>query len=114
MDVYYRYKENIMNKTVSRHIQIDNWIFEVKMVRALRVKNYGEPYGAIANISFNGSSAYNDGMMQKDQQQISNEDLQVLKEYCQKMSVKEIKIDSQNNPFTTPSLEKDITQLKLA
>lgn len=103
-----------MNKTVSRHIQIDHWIFEVKMVRALRVKNYGEPYSAIANISFNGSSAYIDGMMQKDQQQLSNDDLQVLKEYCQQMSVKEIKIEPQNNLSTAQPLEQKITQLQSA
>ncbi|MFB1015853.1 MAG: hypothetical protein QMC51_09395 [Alteromonadaceae bacterium] len=54
-----------MSETISRNIQIDNWIFEVKMVRALRVDNYGDPYTAIANISLNGNSAYIDGMMQK-------------------------------------------------
>jgi hypothetical protein len=87
-----------MNKTISRHIQIDNWIFEVKMVRALRVQNYGEPYSAIANINLNGSSAYIDGMMQKNLEQMSNEDIAVIDKYCRQMSIKEIIYDPNNKP----------------
>jgi len=102
-----------MNNTVNRQIQIGNWIFEVKMVRALRVQNYGEAYSAIATINLNGSTANIDGMMQKDQQQIPNQDIESLKEYCQQMSVKEINIDSQNSFSTTASMEEDISQLKL-
>ncbi|MCW8833868.1 MAG: hypothetical protein OQK09_13020 [Colwellia sp.] len=96
-----------MSEMISRHIQIDNWIFEVKMVRALRVQNYGEPYSAIANINLNGSSAYIDGMMQKNQQQISNEDIQVFKEFCQQMAIDEIKLDLRNSFLTdqAPTLE---------
>lgn len=85
-----------MNEMINQHIQIDNWIFEVKMVRALRVKNYGEPYSAIANIKLNGNNAYIDGMMQKDLQQFSNEDLKVIKKYCQRMSISKIDIESNN------------------
>jgi len=92
-----------MSEMISRHIQIDNWIFEVKMVRALRVQNYGEPYSAIANINLNGSSAYIDGMMQKNLQQISNEDIQVIENYCQQMSIKEVNFDSSNTFFAKQS-----------
>jgi hypothetical protein len=87
-----------MSKTISRHIQIDNWIFEVKMVRALRVPNYGEPYSAIANINLNGSSAYIDGMMQKNLKQISNEDIAIIDSYCRQMSIKEIVYERNNTP----------------
>ena len=103
-----------MSEMISRHIQIDNWIFEVKMVRALRVQNYGEPYSAIANINLNGSSAYIDGMMQKDLQQISNEDMQVIKNYCQQMSIKEIKFDSSNNFLTNQSMAQTNALFKRA
>jgi len=109
-----RDKENPMSEMISRHIQIDNWIFEVKMVRALRVQNYGEPYSAIANINLNGSSAYIDGMMQKDLQQISNEDMQVIKNYCQQMSIKELKFDSSNNFLTNQSMTQTNTLFKRA
>ncbi len=96
-----------MSEMISRHIQIDNWIFEVKMVRALRVQNYGEPYSAIANINLNGSSAYIDGMMQKNLQQISNEDIQVIENYCQQMSIKEVNFDSSNTFFANQSRSQE-------
>ncbi len=99
---------------ISRHIQIDNWIFEVKMVRALRVQNYGEPYSAIANINLNGSSAYIDGMMQKNLQQLSDKDMQVFKKYCQQMSIDEINIDSSNNFLTNQSTAQANTLFKIA
>lgn len=95
-----------MNEMINQHIQIDNWIFEVKLVRALRVQNYGEPYSAIANIKLNGNNAYIDGMMQKDLQQFSKEDVNVIKKYCKKMSINEIIIDS-NNRFLA-----DMSQIK--
>jgi len=96
-----------MSEMIGRHIQIDNWIFEVKMVRALRVQNYGEPYSAIANINLNGSSAYIDGMMQKNLQQISNEDIQVIENYCQQMSIKEVNFDSSNTFFANQSRSQE-------
>ena len=92
-----------MSEMISRHIQIDNWIFEVKMVRALRVQSYGEPYSAIANINLNGSSAYIDGMMQKNLQQISNEDMEVLKNYCHQMDIEEVKFNSSNGSLSSHS-----------
>jgi len=103
-----------MSEMISRHIQIDNWIFEVKMVRALRVQNYGEPYTAIANINLNGSSAYIDGMMQKNLQQMSNEDMQVIEKYCQQMSIKEIKFDSSNNFLANQSMAQESALFKRA
>jgi len=86
-----------MSETINRHIQIDNWIFEVKMVRALRVQSYGEPYSAIANINLNGNTAYIDGMMQKNLKPINIEDLEVIKSYCQQMSIDSVSIDHSND-----------------
>jgi len=103
-----------MSEIISRHIQIDNWIFEIKMVRALRVQNYGEPYSAIANINLNGCSAYIDGMMQKNLQQLSNEDMQVFKKYCQQMSIEEINIDSSNNFLKNQSTAQQNSLFKSA
>jgi len=40
-----------MQSGISRFTQIGDWIFEVKMVRALRVENYGEPYDAVATLT---------------------------------------------------------------
>lgn len=99
-----------MNNIINQHIQIDNWIFEVKMVRALRVQNYGEPYSAIANIKLNGNNAYIDGMMQKDLQQFNEEDIKVIKKFCQRMSIDEISIDSNNRFLSNVSQQKKHTR----
>ena len=107
-------EEKNISENICRHIQIDNWIFEVKMVRALRVKNYGEPYSAIANINLYGSSACIDGILHKDQQQLSYADLQVLTNYCQKMAVDEVNIDSINHFFTPASETASNIPLKQA
>ena len=99
MDVY-RQRQIRMSKIIQRHIKIDNWIFEVKMVRALRVEKYGEPYSAIANINLHGSSAYIDGIMQKSQQKISNQDIEVFTHFCQQMAIDDMTLDSNNSLFT--------------
>lgn len=99
---------------ISRHIQIDNWIFEVKMVRALKVQEYGEPYSAIANINLNGDSAYVDGMMQKNLQPISNKDMNIIERYCQQMSIVDINFDNSNQLQSKHSIESKNTLIKLA
>ena len=105
--------EKPMNETISQHIQIDNWIFEVKLVRALRVQSYGEPYSAIANIKFNGNNAYIDGMMQKNLQKFSDKDVQVIKKFCHQMSINDIHIDTNNRfllsqPTIQPEANDDV------
>lgn len=103
-----------MSQTISRHIKIDNWIFEVKMVRALRVDNYGEPYTAIANISLNGSSGYIDGIMQKNHHKISEDDVRIIENYCKNMDVSQINVEKNNEYLTIHSEEQGVAQLKLA
>lgn len=102
-----------MSKTIDRHIQIDNWIFEVKMVRALRVQNYGEPYSAIANITLNGDSAHIDGLMNKDASEFDPQDINTLKEFCRMMDSKRVQVE-QLNTITSPSRTADVKQLKQA
>jgi len=48
---------------MSRYTQIGDWIFEVKMVRALRVSEYGQPYSAVATLTSNGDNVYIDSQM---------------------------------------------------
>ena len=42
-----------MTGSMSKHVKIGEWIFEVKLVRALKVEKYGQPYSAIANCNTN-------------------------------------------------------------
>jgi len=74
---------------MSKHIQIGNWIFEVKMVRALKVKKYGEPYSAIANCNINGDSMYVDGLLTKENQDLTKDDLASFYKFSQLMDLKQ-------------------------
>jgi len=77
-----------MTDTTSRFIQLDNWIFEIKSVRAIRVNSYGKPYDAIANFTFNGDNAYIDGLMTREHEYFNRDDHQVFYRLCQKLGIK--------------------------
>lgn len=78
-----------MTELSSRFIQMDDWIFEVKSIRAIRVEHYGQPYNAIANFKFNGDIAYIDGLMTKDNENFSRKDYQIFHQMCQRLGIKE-------------------------
>lgn len=93
-------------ETLSRCIKIDDWIFELKMVRAIRVEEYGQPYSAIANINFNGDNAYVDGLMTNSAGELAKKDFNTLTEYFQRLGVKEIQFDRyKNNQATARTLD---------
>jgi hypothetical protein len=81
------------SETLSRCIKIDGWIFEIKMVRAIRVEEYGQPYSAIANINFNGDSAYVDGLMKNSDVDLTKDDFNAIKGYIRQLGAKEIQFD---------------------
>jgi len=86
--------------TMPKYVHLNNWIFEVKAVRALRVDNYGDPYSAIANINVNGDVAYLDGLMTKENEAFSRHDFQTFKQFCQQLNLKEAHFDRfKNNNF---------------
>ncbi len=84
-------------ETVSRCIKIDDWIFEIKTVRAIRVEEYGQPYSAIANINLNGDNAYIDGLLTKSSEELAIQDFNTLKEYFKRLGVKQIQFDRYKN-----------------
>ncbi len=86
-----------MNSTMPRYIQLNGWIFEIKTIRALRVKNYGEPYTAIANININGDNAYIDGLLTREDQQFNRQDYQAFVAFCQQLTVKHVAFDRFKN-----------------
>jgi len=95
-----------MTDTTSRYIQLDNWIFEIKSVRAIKVNDYGKPYNAIANFSFNGNNAYIDGLMTRDDEKFSKEDYQVFKRLCQKFGIEQAQFDRfKNNEFKLETVD---------
>ncbi|TWX69631.1 hypothetical protein ESZ36_06660 [Colwellia demingiae] len=89
------------SETLSRCIKIDDWIFEIKMVRAIRVEEYGQPYTAIANINLNGDNAYVDGLMTNSDVDLAREDFNTIKEYFQRLGVKQVQFDRYKNQQST-------------
>ncbi len=86
-----------MAATMPRYIQVNDWIFEIKTIRALRVKNYGEPYSAIANININGDNAYIDGLLTREDQQFNRQDYQAFVDFCQQVAIKNVAFDRFKN-----------------
>ncbi len=74
---------------MSKHVQVGEWIFEVKMVRALKVAEYGQPYSAIANCNINGDTMYIDGLLTKDAQKLTRNDFKSFNDFCHQMGLKE-------------------------
>jgi len=80
-----------------RYIQINDWIFEIKAIRALRVKNYGEPYTAIANININGDNVYIDGLLTREKAPFLRQDYQAFVQFCQQLAIKNVTFDRFKN-----------------
>lgn len=74
---------------MAKHVQIGEWIFEVKMVRALKVSEYGKPYSAIANCNINGNAMYIDGLLTKNEQAFTKNDFNSFNEFCHRMGLKQ-------------------------
>jgi len=82
-----------MQTDITRYIELNNWIFEVKSVRAIRVDTYGEPYSATANICINNDNAYVDGVMTRDQTDLAPEDYLTFRALCKKLGIAEVKFN---------------------
>ncbi len=99
-----------MSDQMSRCIKINNWIFEVKTVRAIRVEEYGQPYSATANISLNGDKSYVDGLMTSSGNEFGRLDFDTFKSLLQQLGIKEAQFDRYKNnlakqrTFDVPSL----------
>jgi hypothetical protein len=86
-----------MTDTITRIAQIDDWVFEVKMVRALKVRKHGEPYSAVANLTANGEQMYIDTQLTKDGAELSKKDFMTIYNFCQAMGMKHISYDRIKN-----------------
>tara|TARA_R110002050_G_scaffold140132_5_gene264776 strand:- start:1261 stop:1614 length:354 start_codon:yes stop_codon:yes gene_type:complete len=76
-------------ESMSKHVQIGDWIFEVKMVRALKVAEYGQPYSAIANCNINGDAMYIDGLLTQEGQNFTRNDFKIFNNFCYQMGLKQ-------------------------
>lgn len=76
---------------------MDDWIFEIKAIRALKVEQYGQPYSAIANININGDNAYIDGLMTKEHHQFTRDDFDCLIDFCRQLELSTVNFDRYKN-----------------
>ena len=86
-----------MTDTITKLTQMDDWVFEVKMVRALKVKKHGDPYSAVANLTATGESVYIDTQLTKDGEELSKKDYMTIYKFCQALGMKEINYDRIKN-----------------
>lgn len=78
---------------IARYVQVDDWIFEVKTVRAIRIDKYGKPYSAIANLTLNGETGFIDGLLTRENEKFSRNDFHAFYKFCQQMEVKKVNFD---------------------
>lgn len=83
--------------SMTKHVKIDDWIFEVKTVRALRVDKHGNPYSAIANLTLNGDNVYIDGLLTRENEKFSRKDFHAFYKFCQQMDLKQANFDRFKN-----------------
>ncbi|MGB1263441.1 MAG: hypothetical protein ACPG52_11055 [Cognaticolwellia sp.] len=86
-------KNQSSSETLSRYVQIDKWIFEVKSVRAIRVDDFGNPYSAIANFTLNGNSAYIDGLLTREDDDFTREDYQTFTKMSQQLELESVNFE---------------------
>ncbi|WP_286265941.1 hypothetical protein [Thalassotalea atypica] len=82
---------------MTKHIQVGDWIYEIKAVRALKVESYGQPYSAIANININGDSAYIDGLLTKDDDHFDRKDFNNIISFCRNLDLANVHFDRYKN-----------------
>ena len=86
-----------MQSGISRFTRIGDWIFEVKMVRALRVEKYGDPYDAVATMTVNGESVYVDTHLTGPGHEFGREDWLAFYEFAKQLELKKIEYDKVRN-----------------
>ncbi len=99
-----------MQKHITRTTQIDDWIFEVKMVRALKVKKHGEPYSAVAHLTANGQQMYVDSHLSTSDEDLSKDDFKAIYKFCQSIGMQNISYDRIKNGIRT-SKQVDIAPI---
>ncbi|WP_158972659.1 hypothetical protein [Paraglaciecola sp. L3A3] len=90
-----------MNETIAKTTQVDEWIFEIKMVKAIKVKKHGEPYSAVASLTANGEQMYIDSHLSTGDEELNKDDFMAIYKFCQSIGMKNINYDRIKNGFRT-------------
>jgi len=86
---------------MSKHVQIGDWVFEVKMLRALKIEEDGKPYSAIANCNINGDSMYIDGLLTQEGKNFTRDDFQNFNDLCYQIGLKQCSYHRYHNGEST-------------
>lgn len=100
-----------MTSSISRFTHMDDWVFEVKMVRALRVKKFGEPYTAVANLTVNGEQMYIDSQLTREEADFSRQDFMTFYRFCQALEMKSFHYDKMRNGVRHPRVVEIVENL---
>jgi len=82
-----------MVNSEDKNIKIDDWYFEIKVARAVKVDNYGDPYSCIANCTINGDCMYIDGLLTKTDEDFTKKDFMTFYRFCEKLGLKKFTYD---------------------
>ncbi|MCF2947427.1 hypothetical protein L0668_04855 [Paraglaciecola aquimarina] len=86
-----------MRKSITKITQIDDWIFEIKMVKAIKVKNHGDPYSAVASLTANGDQMYIDSHLSANNEDLQKDDFMAIYKFCQSIGMQNISYDRIKN-----------------
>jgi hypothetical protein len=86
-----------LNPTMPRYVKMNDWVFEIKAVRALKVSHYGEPYSAISNLSVMGENMYIDGQLTREHEAFTRQDFETFRQFCQQLGMKHAHFDRIKN-----------------
>lgn len=88
---------NLQDKPMSRFVNFNEWIFEIKTIRAIRVSDYGQPYSAMANINIHGESAFVDSLMTKSEQEFARIDAKAISEFLRQLGIEQVQFERFKN-----------------
>nr|WP_233269035.1 MULTISPECIES: hypothetical protein [unclassified Paraglaciecola] len=86
-----------MSEKITRMTKMGDWVFEVKMVRALKVAKHGDPYSAVAMLTANGEQMYIDTQLTKDNEELSKSDFLTIYKFCESLDMKYVCYDRMKN-----------------
>jgi hypothetical protein len=69
-----------------KHISVSkNWLFEIKAVRAIKTKKFGDAYSAIANISIVDGEVHVEGLLSRDK--FTREDIEEIRAFVKSLGL---------------------------
>ncbi|MEW9797801.1 hypothetical protein [Alteromonas sp. CYL-A6] len=91
-----------MQNPTSRLTKIGDWLFEVKMVRALKASHFGDPYASVAMLTVNGEHAYIDTQMSRQDAEFNRKDFMTFYQFCQQLELKQVHYDKISQGIRIP------------